>query len=174
MSENWILHGPPCLAIPTLAPHHAHMQRAHNQMCIRDLECLSFFFSRTIRLLANASPICTLSSPYLCDPPHIWSLTWQQSFIIKWMEMLCRNLPIVRDNLVSFARWLLFYIWACSATSAPATFIWRRDPSVRLSVSQLITRESRSRKSYLREEFCLWRKASVSIHSHVSFEGARK
>lgn len=44
--KNWILHGPPCLAIPTLAPHHACMQRAQNHVRIRDLKCLPFFQSR--------------------------------------------------------------------------------------------------------------------------------
>lgn len=41
-----------------------------------------------------------------------------------------------------------------------------------LAVSQLVTRESRSHKSYSRGKFCLWTKGSVSIHS-VSFERAK-
>lgn len=45
----------------------------------------------------------------------MWSLTWQQYFIIKCLESWI--LSTVRSNPVSLAHWVFLYIWVCLATS---------------------------------------------------------
>lgn len=81
----------------------------------------------------------------------MWSLTWQQYFIIKCLESWI--LSTVRSNPVSLAHWVFLYIWVCLACS-------RHNPSIRLTVSQTVTSKPRSYK------VCLWRRAGIPVHSN--------
>ncbi len=105
MSENWILHRPPCRLYPRLLLT-IHTCKEHKISLHYGIGVPFIFLFQNYQALNNASQICSLSPTYLYDLPHILSLAWQQSFIIKWMEMLSWNLSTVQDNLVSLTDFL--------------------------------------------------------------------
>lgn len=156
MSGSRILYGPPCLGT-----HSCFSPRTYAKSTESDV--LQRFRAPFTFTVQNHHQLSTLSSLWSL---HIWSLAWQSSLIIKWWKCC-----IVQDNLVFFAHWRIFYIWALQLL-LPLSFKDVIHQSDRLSVS-LSQGESRFQKSYLREVFSLRRKASVSVRP-VSFEGAEK
>lgn len=94
----------------------------------------------------------------------MWSLTWQQYFIIKCLESWI--LSTVRSNPVSLAHWVFLYIWVCLATSV-LPVLARLYFSLMECVSQTVTSKPRSYK------VCLWRRAGIPVHSN-SAESLKK